>query len=336
MHLPHKSGTVQRTFSRLARDSRAFVALLIAVMSAGSVATAQTPQPLTIRVAASVNADVAPLIYAVQKGLFTNAGINADFMPMATGAAISQGVVGGSIDIGFANTPALIAGHARGVPFLLIAPAGAYDTNNPATVMVVRKDAPFSSGRDFAGKTIGVPTLKDLDALATASWVDAHGGNSDSLRYVELPNPALLPALLEGRIDGFTLGEPWVTQALASGQTRLFAKSLDAIGLHFITTGWFSTAPFIDAHRDAVIRFERVLQDATIYANAHVTEMTPYMAMFSKLDPAMIARTMRFQHPTVLDPKLIQPMIDVSVRLHVIPKSFDARELISPTALVAR
>jgi ABC-type nitrate/sulfonate/bicarbonate transport system substrate-binding protein len=202
--------------------------------------------------------------------------------------------------------------------------------------MVVRKDAPFSSGRDFAGKTIGVPTLKDLDALATASWVDAHGGNSEGLRYVELPNPALLPALLEGRIDGFTLGEPWVTQALASGQTRLFAKSLDAIGLHFITTGWFSTAPFIDAHHDAVIRFERVLQDATIYANAHVTEMTPYMAMFSKLDPAMIARTMRFQHPTVLDPKLIQPMIDVSVRLHVIPKSFDARELISPTALVAR
>ena len=51
----------------------------------------------------------------------------------------------------------------------------------------------FASGRDFAGKTIGVPTLKDLDALATASWVDAHGGDSTTLRYVELPNPALLP-----------------------------------------------------------------------------------------------------------------------------------------------
>jgi ABC-type nitrate/sulfonate/bicarbonate transport system substrate-binding protein len=78
MHLPLKSGTVQRTFSRLASDSRTFVALLIAVMSVGSAATAQTPQPLTIRVAASVNADVVPMIYAVQKGLFTRAGITAD------------------------------------------------------------------------------------------------------------------------------------------------------------------------------------------------------------------------------------------------------------------
>jgi NitT/TauT family transport system substrate-binding protein len=333
MHLPLKSATVQRSVSRLARDSRMALALSLAIVSAGGAATAQTPAPVTFRVSASVNGDVVPLIYAVQKGLFTNAGINVEFTPLATGAAISQGVVGGSIDIGFANTPALIAGHARGVPFLLISPAGAYNTDNPATIMVVRKDASFKTGPDFAGKTIGVPTLKDLDALATSGWVDAHGGNAETLRYVELPNPALLPALVEGRIDAFTIGEPWLTQALASGKTRLFAKSLDSIGLHFITTGWFSTAPFIEAHRDAVIRFEHVLQGATIYANAHQSEMTPYMAMFSKLDPAMITRTTRFLHPTVLEPKLMQPMIDVSVRYHVIEKSFDARELISPTAL---
>jgi NitT/TauT family transport system substrate-binding protein len=324
------------TVSRLARESRTLIALLIGLASMGSAAVAQTPPPLTIRVAASVNADVAPMLYALQKGLFAKAGIVVDFTPMATGAAISQGVVGGSIDIGFANTPALIAGHARGVPFLLLAPAGAYDTTNPATIMVVRKDAPFVTGRDFAGKTIGVPTLRDLDALATASWVDAHGGDSTTLRYVELPNPALLPALLEGRIDGFTLGEPWVTQALASGQTRVMAKSLDSIGLHFLITGWFSTAEYIDAHRDAVIRFERVLQDATAYANAHPTGMIPVMVTFSKLDPATIARTIRFQHPTVLKPELVQPVIDVMVRQHVIPKAFDARELISPTAMTAR
>jgi ABC-type nitrate/sulfonate/bicarbonate transport system substrate-binding protein len=314
---------------------RLFVAVGLAILTGGPAAgqTPPAPVPLTIRVAASATSDVVPLIYAVKKGLFTKAGIDVDFTAMATGAAVSQGVVGGSIDIGYSALGALIAGHARGVPFLLIAPAGEYDTNNPATVMVVRKNASFSSGHDFAGKTIGAPTLKDLDALATAAWIDDHGGSSDAAHYIELPNPALLPALIEGRIDAFTLGEPWITQALDSGQVRVFAKSLDDVAPHFLITGWFSTAGYIDAHRDAVIRFERVLRDATDYANAHQTEMIPYLALYTKLDTAIIARTMRFHHATSLDPKLVQPMIDVSLRYHAIPGRFDAKDLISPTAL---
>ena len=47
----------------------------------------------------------------------------------------------------------------------------------------------------------------------------------------------------------------------------------------------------------------------------------------------MLASTIRFRHPAILDPKLIQPMIDVSARYHVISDRFDAKDFISPTAL---
>jgi NitT/TauT family transport system substrate-binding protein len=317
-----------------ARRLAAILWLCIVALCTGDPA-AQTPAVVKIRVAAPATSDVAPLIYALHDGAFARAGIEVDFTAIATGAAISQGVASGAIDIGYSALPALIAGHVRGVPFVLIAPGGEYNTNAPAALMVVRKDSPLASGRDFAGKTVGVPTLKDLDALACAAWIDGHGGSSDALRYVELPNPALFPALLAGRIDAFTLGEPWITQALDSGKVRVLAKSFDAIAPHFITTAWFASAGFVDTHRDAIVRFERVLRAATIYANAHQAEIIPVMAAFTKLDPATIARTMRFTHPTNLDPHLVQPMIDISARYHVIPERFDARDFISPTTLPA-
>jgi NitT/TauT family transport system substrate-binding protein len=311
-----------------------FSALALTVV-AGGPARAQTSLQLPIRVAASISgADTAPVLYAVKNGLFKKAGLDVDFSSMTSGAAIAQAVAGGSIDIGYANTPALVTGHARGVPFLLIAPNGQYDTANPAGLMFVRKDGKFASGKDFEGKTVGVPTLKDLQAISMAGWIDAHGGNSEAVKFIELPASAMLPALIDGRIDACTLPEPWKSQAIASGKARVLAKPMDSIAPHFLLTGWFSTTSYVEAHREAVVRFERVMQDAATYANAHQAEMVPLIAEFTKIDAATLAHTTdHVRYPTVLDPRLLQPMIDVSVKYKLIPQGFVAADLISPTAL---
>ena len=305
------------------------------IVLASATARAQTALQAPIRVAASISgADTAPVLYAVKNGLFKKAGLDIDFSSMTSGAAIAQAVAGGSIDIGYANTPALVTGHARGVPFTLVAPNGEYDTANPAGLMFVRKDGKVTSGKDFEGKTVGVPTLKDLQAISMAGWIDAHGGNSEAVKFIELPASAMLPALLDGRIDACTLPEPWKSQAIASGKTRVLAQPMDSIAPHFLLTGWFSTTSYVDAHRDAVIRFEHVMQDAAIYANAHQPEMVPLIAEFTKLDAATLAHTTdHVRYPTVLDARLLQPMIDVSAKYKLIPQGFQAADLISPTAL---
>jgi NitT/TauT family transport system substrate-binding protein len=287
----------------------------------------------TVRVAAPPTADVAPLIYAMRNGMFAKAGIDVDFTLMSTGSAVSQGVAGGAIDIGYSALTALIAGHARGFPFVLVAPGGMYQTSNPDAFMVVRKDSALKSGRDFAGKTIGVPSLRDLDGIATSGWVDQNGGNSQTLKFVELPSPAMLPALLDGRIDAFTNANPWITLAIDSGKVRVLSKSLDSIAPRFLITAWFANASFVEKNRDIITRFEHVLQDAAAAANAHRTEMVPLIASYTKLDPALIARMPHDFDSSYLDPALIQPMIDASAKYHAIEGGFDARDFISQTAL---
>lgn len=316
-------GVTRRSFVAAAA---AGACLLVSRPSRGEVAP-------VIRVAASPNSDVAPLWYALSKGMFAKAGLNVDFTQMTTGAVVAQAVAGGAIDIGYSALTALIVGHVRNIPFVLIAPAGMYQTASPIGSMLVRKDSSLATGRDFAGKTIGAPTLLDVSAIVSSAWVDQTGGNSKSLKFVEVPNPLLLPALLDGRIDAFTSVDPWVTRALDSGEVRVLAKSFDSIAPSFLITSWFSNTAFVEKNRDLVERFARVLREAAVDANAHRAEIVSLIASYTKLDPTMIARTLKDSNASYLDPKTIQPMIDILAKYHVIEKGFDARDLISTTAL---
>jgi NitT/TauT family transport system substrate-binding protein len=273
------------------------------------------------------------VLYAQRAGLFAKAGLSVEIVPLVNGAAISAAVAGGSLEIGESSLGGLISGHARGIPFQLIAPAGIYTTEAPYAAFIVRKDDPIASAHDFAGKTVASPALKDLDWLASAAWIDQNGGDFKLVKAVEMPNPTLLPSLLEGRIDGYTVGEPWMTRSLDSGRTRVLAKSFDAIATRFLMTGWFATSSYIERNRDVVDRFNRAMHDATVYANGHKAEIVPMLAEYLKLDSALIARTMKGAEGEYLDPALVQPMIDVSAKHGLIERGFSANDLISPAAL---
>jgi NitT/TauT family transport system substrate-binding protein len=290
-------------------------------------------QTVNLRVGVPQTQDVVQVLYAINGGLFAKVGLAVELVPLVNGAAISAAVAGGSLQIGESSLGGLISGHARGVPFQLIAPAGVYTSDEPYAALIVRKDAAIASARDLSGKTVASPALKDLDWLASASWIDQNGGDFKSVKAVEMPNPSLLPALVDGRIDAYTVGEPWMTRSLDSGKARVLAKSFDAISRRFLMTGWFSTSDFVERNRDVVDRFNRALRDATVYANGHKAEIVPMLAAYLKLDTSLISRTMKGAEGEYLDPALVQPMIDTSAKYGLIEHPFGANDLISSAAL---
>jgi NitT/TauT family transport system substrate-binding protein len=306
---------------------------LLACALAGPIAGAQTLP--TLRVAAPPAEDVAPIYYALKAGLFTKAGIDVQLTSMSSGAAVAAAVAGGAVDIGFSSLQGLIAGHARGLPFQLIAPGGVYDDKDPYAYLLVRADSAIRSGKDLNGKTIGAPALKDLDWVASVAWMEQHGGDPKTAKFIELPSSALGPALLEGRIDAFTVGEPWVQAYLDGGKMRILGKSFGAIAPTFLMTGWFATRDYIAKNQEAVAKFVQVIRDASIYAASHRAEIAPLLASYTKLDPDLIAKTIKGPSVVYLDPKLIQPMIDVAAKYHIIAQPFGAGDLISPAALKA-
>jgi len=314
------------------RSRRAILALGGGLVLSGGVSGLAQDLP-AIKIAAPANDTVTSALYALKAGLFRRAGLNVEIVPMNSGAAVASAVAGGAVQIGNSSLITLIEAHAKGVPFTLVATSGMIESDVPYSEMVVKRDAPYKTARDLNGKTVASPALRDLNAIAMANWIDRNGGDSTTVRFVELPAPAIPPAIADGRIDAGIVGTPYLQAGLDDGSIRVFAKAFDAVARRFIHIAWFTTTDYATKNRDIIERFARVMHDAAVYSNAHPAETAPLIVDFGKVDPKLAPRMARVTFAEYLSAPMIQPLVDVAARYKVIDKSFDAQDLISPYAL---
>jgi NitT/TauT family transport system substrate-binding protein len=193
--------------------------------------------------------------------------------------------------------------------------------------MLVTSDSPIHGARDLNGKTVAVAGLFDLNWLSTKVWIDANGVDSTSVSLIEIPNSAMLDALLAHRVDGATLSEPFISLDLRTGKARRLADVTGALGAHIHEAAWFTTTGYAQEHRDDVLRFRAIVARAAAYTNTHHAETVGLLAAFTGLEPAAIAGAHRSSIALLLDPANIQPLIDAAAKYKVIAAPFPAREM---------
>jgi NitT/TauT family transport system substrate-binding protein len=312
---------------------RAFAtAAAAAVLAAGRAARAQTPLP-HLRIGAALDDESTPVLYAQSAGIFRKHGLDVEIVKLTSGSAVAAAVVGGSLEIGKSSTIAIIAAHLRGVPFQIIAPIADYRSDKPHGALIVPIASTAKTGKDFSGKTIGVTSLQDLNSLAMLAWLEQTGGDPASVKFVELPPPAIGAALEAGRIDGAPVFEPALTNALATGKAKIGAFVYDAIAKRFQGAIAFANQGWIAANPAVVDAFTHAMFESSSYVDAHESEMIPLVASFVGMDPATLAKMRHPGRPLYVDLPAIQPLIDLEAKFKVIPASFPARELISDEVL---
>ncbi len=182
--------------------SRSRLLAIAAAVAAGSPARPLRAQSLpTLRAGTVGDDESTPFVYGGERGLFRAAGIDVSAQRAPNGAAVVAGVLGGSFDLGKSSLIALFAAHLRGLPITLIAPGSEYNADAPVVGTVVRSDVPWRTGADLNGKILAVSGINDFLAVAVRTWVDAHGGDSSTLKLIEIPMSASPAAVESGRVD---------------------------------------------------------------------------------------------------------------------------------------
>lgn len=287
---------------------------------------AQSPDVLRI---ASLPADnAAAVYYASDTGAFARVGLSANIVAMQNGSAIAAAVVSGAVDIGYSTVDTLAELHQKGISLVVIAPAAEYlaPGSERTSALIVPQNSPIREARDLNGKIVATPGLQTLTETNVRAWMDHHGGDSSTVKFVELPFPAMPAALEAGRIDAAGVAEPFLS--IASRSSRVVAYGLpSAISDRFIVGAWFTTREFAAAHADVVKRFTSAMLATAIWANKNHGQTALIVEKYMKLDSSIAVTMARAYYAERLTAPLMQPLIDVSAKYYGF-ESFPAQDLL--------
>jgi NitT/TauT family transport system substrate-binding protein len=300
-------------------------ALAVSVLTGPAVAqTALT----TIHIGGVFSDDMTPVFYAQKAGLFRREGLDVQLVASNSGTAMAAAVTAGTYEFGKSSLLAVVNAHLRDVPLAVIAAGAIYDSKAPFAQLCVAPDSTLTSGKDFEGKTIGTPALNDLNQLVASAWVEAHGGDAKTLKFVELPQSVSTPAIAAHRVDAAILLQPNAAEAVATKQVKALAPAYDAIAPSFVFAAYFTSTDYAKAHPDIVAKVARVIYESAAYTNKHHTETAAMMAEVDKLPVATIERMPRVDGATALNPAAWQPVIDAAAKFKIVSRGFPAREML--------
>lgn len=308
------------------RPSRAvWLAAGGAVLLVPNIVRAQSVQK--VRLCGVPTDDLTPFFYAQRNGWYQKAGIDIEFVPTASGSAATAAVIAGAYELGKGSLIGSLVAHLRGIPLTVVGNVSVWDPKAPFTLLLTAADSPLHGGGDCNGRIAATAGLNDLAQLAANVWVDKNGGDSKTVKWVEIPNSAQAAALLEHRTDFGSLNEPQLSAALEGGKLRVLGDGNSAISEHFVFGLFFAQPDWAAKHADLVKNFVRVTYEAAAYTNAHKAETVPMIAEITKIAPAIVQKMARVAGATTSDPNLIQPAIEVAAKYKYIPRSFPAKEI---------
>jgi NitT/TauT family transport system substrate-binding protein len=267
----------------------------------------------TVRVGSAKTDATAQHYYAADLGMFTSAGLNVEITALRNASELSAALVAGSLDVISGSLVPIAEAHNRGVDLRTILLGNVYTGPPPQGVVVAAQNSTIRSGADLNGKTVSVNGLKDFSQVTIEAWIDATGGDSKTVKIVEIPFSAIAAALTQGRIDAALLVEPFTTAA--KGQVRIIGDALAPIGKHFMVTGWYAAASWLGANHDTARRFIDVMLAAAKWANHNHDQSAVILAKYTALPIDVIRATVRAQYGEVpVTADWLQPVLDYSTK----------------------
>lgn len=282
-----------------------------------SPASAQTASP--VRVAAIPIAGAAEPAIAKDLGFFAKAGLDVDIQFMQGSSAIAAAVLSNAVDVGFSAVDTLATAHRKGVQLVSIAPTSEYVSavDGHDAALVVPPNSTVRQAKDLNGKTIGINSMAGIAFLSTRAWIDQNGGDSTTVKFVEVPFSSMPVALETARVDAVQVTEPFIGAAAKSGRVLTYGLN-DAISKHFIISVWFTTPQWAAAHADVVRRFAGAIREAAIWANqkSNSAKFIDILARYTKLDPAVLATMSLPHYAEAQTAALLQPSIDLNAKYY--------------------
>jgi len=230
---------------------------------------------VVLRLGFLANITHEPALVGLAKGFFTkDLGKNVTLKTsvFSTGTEETTALLAGQLDAAYVGpNPALNAWQkSNGTAIKIISGAASGGAS-----LVVKKG--ITSAAQLKGKSLATPSLGNTQDVALRYWLKQHGetttptGGGDVAIKPIKPNSAAVLEFQSGQIDGGWEPEPYATEMVLDGGTRLVNEASLWPGGNFVTTNLVVAQSFLKAHPSTVNGLLKGQIQANSYINANGT-----------------------------------------------------------------
>jgi NitT/TauT family transport system substrate-binding protein len=231
--------------------------------------------PVVLRLGFLANITHEPALVGLAKGYFTkDLGKNVTLKTsvFSTGTEETTALLAGQLDAAYVGpNPAINAWQkSNGTAIKIISGAASGGAS-----LVVKKG--ITSAAQLKGKSLATPSLGNTQDVALRFWLKQHGlattptGGGDVAIKPIKPNSAAVLEFASGQIDGGWEPEPYATEMVLDGGTRLVNEASLWPGGNFVTTNLVVAQSFLKAHPSTVNGLLKGQIEANSYINANST-----------------------------------------------------------------
>jgi NitT/TauT family transport system substrate-binding protein len=238
------------------------------------------PTKITVGVIPIV--DTAPIWLGVEKGFFSEVGLDVTVQPTTGGAASVPGVVAGSYDFAFGNYVSGMVANDQGLNLRYVANGNSTAGSPDFGAVVVNADSDITRPADLAGKTVSVNNLQNIGDTTIRTVVDDDGGDSSAIKFVEVAFPDAEAALVNHQVDAAWILAPFLDSAVANG-ARVITYNFSDFDPGLDIAGYFTTADTVANKPGLVKAFQAAMDKSLEYADSHPDEVKQIVTTYTKM-----------------------------------------------------
>lgn len=292
---------------------------------AQSSGNGQVEKP-SIKVGALPTAELAPLHYAAQEGLFEREGLDVEIVTASDGATALNNAIGGDYDITFSSYVPIIAAQAKGVADLKIIADCASAVPNSCLIMSTSNSG-VRSPNDLAGKRIAISGTGTISELMVKASMKANNVPYDQVKWSPLGFANTPKALAAGDVDAAMLVEPFLTLAARDAGAVPVLDCATGPLEDLPLVGYVSNAQFAEQNPKTIEAFQRAMGKA-VSACQDRAKVEPLLPQFAKIDEqtaSVITLLKMNNHP---DATRLQRIPRLMLEFNYIDKNIDVASMI--------
>lgn len=268
----------------------------------------------------------APAYIAEKAGLFADHHLAVKIEPVQGGADSLPLVIRGDMQFSYTNVISVIQASDSGLPICVVT---AGDMNRADTHSIyVLKDSPIQEAKDLEGKKVAINNLRNIGHLGMVLAIEAGGGDSSKVNFVELPFPNMAQALEQGAIDAAMLPEPFATEAQETLGARRAVPMFTGEYEDFPNGVYVTSRDYAEANPGVVKDFAAAVEGGMKLANDEPQQVIDVVPTFTRVAADMAAKIGLPHFMVPLDVDRLQFAADTMSKFDFLDGDFDMSGLI--------